>query len=148
MDAQQHFKLIEAYQKRMQDYSENDYSSNFDMFYIKCIYPQFTFISCSQFLQIMRHLSKFFMISSFEVAVIKINLLNFGNKSCSFKDSTIIDSLLDKFIIELKNEPLFFDNLINLIMMFLNAKVCSKVNLQSTFDYESCHRLLKINVFP
>lgn len=123
MHAQQHFKLIEAYHKRMIEYSENEYNVNFDIFYLKDIYPKFTFISCSQFLQIARHLSTVFTINNFEVAIMKINLQSLSEKEPTFQTATIADSLLQNFINEFKTHPEFFNKLVNFIMMFLNAKV-------------------------
>ena len=123
MEAQQHFKLIDAYRKKIQEYSENDYSSNFDMFFLQEIYPKFTFISCSQFLQIARHLCKVFMINNFEIAIIKLNPQHLNDSGFSFSESKIIDPLLEGLLIEFKNHPEFSERMVSLVMIFLNAKV-------------------------
>jgi len=123
MDINAHSRLLEGFRKKIREFSDSEYPSNFDIFFLKEVYPHFTFISVSQFLRVVRHLASLFLLNEFELSIVRLNLHQLSECRLSFDSAIIVDHYLVSLLTEFRQHTTFKDRLCCLIMMFLNAKV-------------------------
>lgn len=103
---------------------------HFDLFFLEHLYPFFNKILLGRFVELMRYLSSNFMVREEELLLIKMNL-HLIDKEIEVNRVELVDEFLIDFVQSQINGSLeLTQRLINLILLFFNAKILAKEESQ------------------